>query len=367
MLFPNDKKQIYDWEDIGPDEKSITKEIDIALKLINEVHLKSAIHLISGNIIIPRVSKDPENVIRVCEKLVLRLGVARFFQSLSNELLAKTTTHCHLSSRDALIPFIHQTGIVLFLKEKITTDVLREYCIEWKNFDNSLSHADMVEYVTDEIMFSGMEKWLEQFPRKLLEDWCTHLNIVCKLTEPDSIIIEKIMSKMFINKLEPVNSMVKPSSELTNEEINQSDEDSVKRTIRISKRKHSSTDNHLPKRKFYQSDHLHNNQSNDSFEDSEEEYEKYQSKQDSKDSDYSENDSPRQKKSSSTLSVLSSAISKTTTKEELDCYIMKDLQLFCRENNLSYVGRKSELISRIITFIQTGEKPHKRKYNRRKR
>lgn len=309
---------------------------------------------------------DPENLIRVCEKLVLRLGVAGFFQSLSDELITRTITHCHVGSKDELITLVHRTGIILFLKEKINTDVLRDYCREWKSFDNPLSHAEMVEYLSDEIMFSGMENWLEQFPRQLLEDWCVHLQIECKSSEPESIIIDKILSKIFINKLEPLNLMVKPSSELTNEEINQSDEDSLKRsTSKTSKRKHS-TDNHNyhPKKKLYHTDNLHNNQSNDETYEESDEAEKYRSKKDSEDSYYSENDSPRKKRSVSTLSVLS-AINKTTTKEELDAYFLKDLQNFCREHNISYVGRKSEIINRIISYLETGEKP-KRRYTRRK-
>jgi len=74
---------------------------------------------------------------------------------------------------------------------------------------------------------------------------------------------------------------------------------------------------------------------------------------------------PKKKKSRKASST--SLITKHTTKEDLTAYILKDLQQYCRENSISYIGRKSELISRIITFLETGEKPHKRKYTKRKR
>jgi len=356
-MLSSDKLSIptfFESDDIGPLEKSLTQEIGIALKLISQVHLKSAIHLISGNVIMTRVSMDPENVIRVCKKLVLHLGVNCFVNILSEDLMTKTIDFCEIKTKAELVSYMNEIGVKQFLKDKITAELLRDYCrVMGRNFESTETHSQMLDYVSDEIMISGMENWLKQFPRKLLEDWCSYMNVDFATNHEDTVILDNIMSKIFnfprkseIDSIKPL--LTTPSSELT-EEINQSDEAEISPKRKNPKRKHSQNDTKEKDK-----------------DQSEPETDKILSKPEDSISDYSDSSPKKKNRKASPLSLLSE-ITKSTTKEDLDAYVLKDLQQYCRDNQIPSLGRKSELITRIITFLATGEKPHKRKYNKRKR
>jgi len=102
-------------------------------------------------------------------------------------------------------------------------------------------------------------------------------------------------------------------------------------------------------------------------EETERKVKKKKTKEYSPDSDFSDDNPKKKKNRKASSTLLSSEITKNTTREDLTAYILKDLQQYCRENSISYIGRKSELITRIITFLETGEKPVKRKYTKRRR
>jgi hypothetical protein len=344
-------------------EKALTKEIVESLKLINQIHLKSAIHLISGNILMTRCSMDAENIIRMCEKLVLQVGVSCFVYALPEDTISDTTISCGLTTKADLISLINEIGIRRFLKEKIPTEILKDYCSAMgKNFDNAYNHSEMVDYVSDEIMLYGMENWLDQFPRKLLEDWCNNLNIDVLSHESDAALIDSIMVKIFnLRKQELDLAKSLTRSELV-EEVSQSDETDINKSTKKKRKKSEKV-----KGKEADGDWDKQNVKD-------EELERKAKKRRSKDnteyspgSDFSDDPKKKKNRKLSSSSLVLSEITKNTTREDLTAYILKDLQQYCRENSISYIGRKSELISRIITFLETGEKPHKRKYTKRKR
>jgi hypothetical protein len=368
MLSQSEKLKIFDGEEIGPMEKALTKEIVESLKLINQIHLKSAVHLISGNIIITRCSMDnPDNIIRMCEKLVLQVGVSCFVYALPEDTISDTTISCGLTTKADLISLINETGVRRFLKEKITTEILKDYCSAMgKNFDNAFNPSEMVDYVSDEIMLYGMENWLDQFPRKLLEDWCNSLTIDVLSHESDAALIDSIMVKIFnLRKQEPEtakSNLNRSGSELV-EEVSKSEETE---TIKTPKKKRKKSEK--SKGKEPDGDGEKQNAKDEEVE------RKPKKKRSAKDtteyshgSDFSDDTKKKKSRKASSTSLVLSEITKHTTKEDLTAYILKDLQQYCRENSISYIGRKSELISRIITFLETGEKPHKRKYTKRKR
>lgn len=55
-------------------------------------------------------------------------------------------------------------------------------------------------------------------------------------------------------------------------------------------------------------------------------------------------------------------IKKGITGQELhNLYNFKDLQIWCKQQNLNYIGKKGVLIKRILNYFETGEVQDKKK------
>lgn len=63
-----------------------------------------------------------------------------------------------------------------------------------------------------------------------------------------------------------------------------------------------------------------------------------------------------------------SNIKKGITADDLqNLYNLTDLQEFCRQNEIVHTGKKPQLIKRIITFLETGQKTPKKGKGKRSR
>jgi len=186
---------------IASETNSLTQEIVDSLKNINPARLQSAIHLASGI-----ATNTSEDLVTICEDVVLKRGVARFVMTLPEKLMNVAFKECKISvqnreeAKRAFEGMINDMGMLRFFSEKISLELLRDFSLFMGL--TSVDENPKVMDVSDEIMLGGMEDWLKSFPRQLLENWCTDFGLEFLPDVMENVLVEKIMERMF--QLEPI-------------------------------------------------------------------------------------------------------------------------------------------------------------------
>jgi len=175
--------------------------------------------------------------------------------------------------------------------------------------------------LSDEIMLGGMEDWLKSFPRQLLENWCTDFGLEFSPDSHEALLVEKIMEKMF--QLKPIiTELPVPSG---NEE-----QDKEEPEPKIGNNSEKEERRGIKRKK-------------ENIVEDETEENSGQSKK-----------KPRGKYKCPPLANIKRGVSRDDLH---NLYNVTDLQKWCKENSIYHMGKKSVLIKRIITFLDTGDKP----------
>jgi len=269
---------------------------------------------------------------------------------------------------EKLKEFIEKEGIVQFLKTHSTYDLFKVYAGALNLYEDQEPSVSGLEEILDEIVLQGMRSWIVKFPKPLLEAWCAELSI--EVTSR-SDLVDRIMTKVFsLQQLEddvnisliPISSHPesgdkkdKHSEKKTPSKI-KPDEDSVEKK---SKKKQHSPQHHT-KRKLEDSDEGKKDKSKkrrskeetSDESDSDDRHDRHSKKR--KDDDGGDS-SKKSKSLRVKKSPAFSQIKRGITGTELSRFKRIDLVSFCKENSISYAGKKEMIFKRILHHFNGSE------------
>jgi len=259
---------------------------------------------------------------------------------------------CGFKTKEELNLYINQIGITKFLKDNLTADILADFC---NAYDKNYQMENFKE-IADEIMLNGMQIWLESFPQELLIDFCKGLSISFNQSDNEDII-DSIMVKIF--NLKPKTEVEQLKDE--DEEASKSEE-SERSTPKKSKRMKSSSETPKSKKGSQDGEKGNTEEREENNSDSNEKIRKRPREHSGVSPSHSEEE-PDKKRNKSPAST----INKNMPQEELETFTLRDLQKFCKKYKVPYTGKKSEVVARLKKFLDTGERPWKRKNAGRKK
>jgi hypothetical protein len=312
-----------------------------------------------------------DNIIPYIEELVLNLGISKFLDSLQSNI-STVCKECGIENSDEkLREFIRKQGIISFLRNYNNPDLFRIYSEGLNLNEEQEPSVSGLEDILDEIVLQGMHSWLEKFPKPLLESWCNDLQIE---RNDRSNLVDKIMTKIFqLQQLEDdVNNSIIPIStsttemvETTKKERNHHDKKSTKhrsgsdlhesgdkrkkkvprkrRTAEDSKEEADGKKEQKPKRRKGES----SDEEQGSGGEKNERHGKKRKSDDEEDSgSLRKSKSIRVKKAPPT-----SQIKYGISSSELNKYTLANLTQYCKEQNISYAGKKEQIIRRILLHL----------------
>jgi len=202
-----------------------------------------------------------------------------------------------------------EKGVSEFFSEcdgKLCENVFGELNLGTENSDDTVE-SHLKEIVVDEVILGGVEDFFMTFPRQLLEGWCTDYDIIGTRQLRPREIVDKLMSVIF--QLEPLEEWKRrrdPSPSSTSSSRSPPTSPREKKKL---KRPRSQS---FPEKEI------------------------------------------KRRRGPYVCPPLSN-IQFGISKEELhNLYNLTDLQQWCKDQHIDSVGKKSLVINRIYTFLETG-------------